>query len=85
MKGDADVYKRLTATINGEYEIKPWLKVGTTNQIEKYNSRTVSTNNEYGSMLASILQADPVDSLLLYLRGTTLPYAESYERRQAPA
>lgn len=60
VKGDADVYRRLTATINSEYEIKPWLKVGTTNQIEKYNVRSVSSNNEYGSLLASILQYDPL-------------------------
>lgn len=60
VKGNADIYRRLTATINSEYEIKSWLKVGTTNQIEKYNTRTVSSNNEYGSMLASILQADPL-------------------------
>lgn len=60
VKGDADTYKRLTATINSEYEIKPWLKVGTTNQIEKYNVRSVSTNNEYGSLLTSILQLDPL-------------------------
>ncbi|HCK25462.1 MAG TPA: SusC/RagA family protein, partial [Bacteroides graminisolvens] len=60
VKGDADVYKRLTATINSEYDIKSWLKVGTTNQIEKYNVRNVSTNNEYGSLLTSILQLDPL-------------------------
>jgi len=60
VKGDADVYKRMTATINGEYEIKPWLKVGTTNQIEKYNVRSVSINNEYGSLLTAILQLDPL-------------------------
>ena len=60
VKGDADVYKRLTATINSEYKIKPWMKVGTTNQIEKYNIRSVSTNNEYGSLLTSILQLDPL-------------------------
>ncbi|MCD8031978.1 MAG: TonB-dependent receptor [Bacteroides sp.] len=60
VKGDADVYKRLTATINSEYEIKSWLKVGTTNQIEKYNVRSVSINNEYGSLLTSILQLDPL-------------------------
>ncbi len=60
VKGDADVYKRLTATINSEYEIKPWLKVGTTNQIEKYNVRSVSINNEYGSLLTAILQLDPL-------------------------
>ena len=46
--GDKDKYERLTAAINGEYDIKNWLKVGTTNQIEKYNVSQVSTNNEYG-------------------------------------
>lgn len=60
IKGNADVYNRMTATINSDYEIKPWLKVGTTNQIEKYNVRSVSTNNEYGSLLTSILQLDPL-------------------------
>ncbi|MBP7871010.1 MAG: TonB-dependent receptor [Parabacteroides sp.] len=60
VKGDVDVYKRLTATINSEYAIKPWLKVGTTNQIEKFNIRSVSMNNEYGSLLTSILQLDPL-------------------------
>ncbi|MDH6343061.1 TonB-linked SusC/RagA family outer membrane protein [Parabacteroides sp. PFB2-12] len=60
VKGDADVYKRLTATINSEYEIKSWFKVGTTNQIEKYNTRSVSMNSEYGSLLTSILQLDPL-------------------------
>ena len=60
VKGDADVYKRLTATINGEYKIKDWLKVGTTNQVEKYDVRQVSSNNEYGSMLTAVLVMDPL-------------------------
>ena len=60
VKGDADVYKRLTATINSEYKIKDWLKVGTTNQLEKYDVRSVSSNNEYGSLLTSILMLDPL-------------------------
>lgn len=34
VRGNNDLYRRLTATINAEYQIKPWLKVGTTNQIE---------------------------------------------------
>ena len=34
--GDADTYKRLTATINADYNIKKWLQVGTNNQIEYY-------------------------------------------------
>lgn len=59
VKGDADTYQRLTATINAEHEIKPWLKVGTTNQIEKYNVRTVSGQNEYGSLIGGVLRMDP--------------------------
>ena len=70
VKGDADVYKRLTATINGEYKIKDWLKVGTTNQVEKYDVRQVSTNNEYGSLLTSVLMMDP---LTPDAYGNTLP------------
>ena len=60
IKGDNDVYRRMTATINAEYQIKPWLKVGTTNQIEKYNVRSVSESNEYGGMLTAVLQMDPL-------------------------
>ena len=60
VKGDNDVYRRMTATINAEYQIKPWLKVGTTNQIEKYNVRSVSESNEYGGMLTAVLQMDPL-------------------------
>lgn len=60
VKGKADTYQRLTATINSEYKIKNWLKVGTTNQIEKYNVRQVSTNNEYGSLMSAVLMLDPL-------------------------
>jgi TonB-linked SusC/RagA family outer membrane protein len=60
VKGDADMYKRLTATINGEYKIKDWLKVGTTNQVEKYDTRSVSSNSEYGSLLTAVLMMDPL-------------------------
>lgn len=34
VRGDADFYKRLTGSVNADYQIKDWLKVGTTNQIE---------------------------------------------------
>ena len=60
VKGNADTYQRLTATINSEYKIKSWLKVGTTNQTEKYNVRQVSSNNEYGSLLTSVMMLDPL-------------------------
>lgn len=60
VRGNNDLYRRLTATINAEYQIKPWLKVGTTNQIEKYNARSVSEGSEYGSMMAAVLSMDPL-------------------------
>jgi TonB-linked SusC/RagA family outer membrane protein len=58
--GDSDTYKRYTATINGSYNIKPWLEVGTNNQVEYYTRRAVSEGSEYGSMLMSVLQLDPL-------------------------
>lgn len=48
--GNNDTYNRMTAAINADYNVKPWLKVGTTNQIEKYNVRRVSGQNAYGSV-----------------------------------
>lgn len=58
--GNSDLYQRLTAAINAEYNIKTWLKVGTTNQIEKYNIRQVSESNEYGSLITATLLMDPL-------------------------
>ncbi|MDR2653655.1 MAG: TonB-dependent receptor [Prevotellaceae bacterium] len=60
VKGDADTYQRYTATINGSYRIKPWLEVGTNNQIEYYKRRSVSEGSEYGSLLLALLQLDPL-------------------------
>jgi TonB-linked SusC/RagA family outer membrane protein len=63
--GDADTYERYTGTINGSYKIKPWLEVGTNNQIEYYKRRAVMENGggmggEYGSVLLATLQLDPL-------------------------
>lgn len=60
VRGDKDTYKRYTAAINGDYNIKPWLKVGTNNQIEYYESRSVSSSGTYGNMMASVMQLDPL-------------------------
>lgn len=60
IKGDDDVYHRLTAMINADYLIQPWLKIGTTNTMEKWDYKSVSENSEYGSLLASVLEMDPL-------------------------
>ncbi|MCD8312575.1 MAG: TonB-dependent receptor [Bacteroidales bacterium] len=60
VRGDQDTYKRLTGVINGEWHIKSWLTVGTTNQIERYKTKSVSENTEYGSLFAGVLYMDPL-------------------------
>lgn len=39
VKGDRDVYKRLTAQINADYDLKKWLQVGTNNSIENWSTQ----------------------------------------------
>lgn len=58
--GDADTYERLTGMVNASWKIKPWLEVGTNNQIEHYKIQSVAEGNEYGSLLLSVLQLDPL-------------------------
>lgn len=58
--GNSDTYERITGMINADYYIKPWLQITTNNQIESYNTRTVSEGSEYGSLLLSVLQLDPL-------------------------
>ena len=36
--GNADTYERLTGMVNASWKIKPWLEVGTNNQIEHYKN-----------------------------------------------
>ena len=56
--GQKDVYKRLTAQINADYQVKKWLQVGTNNSIEKWSTSQVSEG--YGSALNSIMSLDPL-------------------------
>ncbi len=58
--GDKDVYKRLGGVINADYKVKDWLKVGTTNILEKWELSTVSEANEYGGLLGAALTQDPL-------------------------
>ncbi len=60
IKGKNDYNKRLSGTINAEYKIKPWLTVGTTNNISKSNTRKVSTNTQQDNVLLSAMNLDPM-------------------------
>ena len=58
--GGKDFYERLTGMINASWKIKPWLEIGTNNQIEHYKSSSVSEGSEYGSYLLAVLCLDPL-------------------------
>jgi TonB-linked SusC/RagA family outer membrane protein len=60
VSGNQDVYNRISGMINGDYKIRSWLKIGTTNTLEKWTSQSVSENSEYGSLLAAVLTMDPL-------------------------
>lgn len=58
--GGKDYYERLTGMINASWKIKPWLEIGTNNQVEYYKASTVSEGSEYGSYMLSLLTLDPL-------------------------
>jgi TonB-linked SusC/RagA family outer membrane protein len=58
--GNADTYERITGMINASWKIKPWLEVGTNNQIEHYTARTIPEGSEYGGALLATLTLDPL-------------------------
>ncbi len=60
VKGDRDVYKRLTAQINADYNIKDWFQIGTNNSIENWSTKSVSQMSQYGSVMNSVMTLDPL-------------------------
>jgi len=72
LAGDHDTYERITGMINASWKLKPWLELGTNNQIEYYKSRSVGEGTEYGSPLLSVIQYDPLTPAY-YEDDTNLP------------
>ena len=56
--GKKDIYKRLTAQINADYNLFKWFSISTNNSIEKWDRKSVS--NGYGSVLNSVVSIDPL-------------------------
>jgi len=59
VKGDKDVYKRITGQVNADYNIYKWLQVGSNNSIEKWETKSVS-QRAYGSSFEQMIQMDPL-------------------------
>ena len=60
VKGDKDVYKRLSTQINADYKIYDWITVGTNNSIEKSFTKSVSQQARYGNFLNAVMTLDPL-------------------------
>ena len=60
VKGDKDVYKRLSAQINADYTLFNWLTVGTNTSIERSFTKSVSQQARYGNFLNSVMTMDPL-------------------------
>jgi len=59
VKGDRDTYKRLTAQVNADYQVFKWLQAGTTNSIEKWDTKSVSQRG-YSSSWESVINLEPL-------------------------
>ena len=59
VKGKKDVYKRLTAQVNADYQLFKWLQVGTNNSIEKWDTQGVSQRG-YSSSFETMWMMDPI-------------------------
>jgi len=58
--GNKDYYRRLTATVNADYKIRPWLTVGTTNNLSKSDKSTLPTTGNADSILKDCFDNDPL-------------------------
>ena len=56
--GKKDVYNRLTAQLNADYNLFKWFNVSTNTSIEKWSRKSVSSG--YGSVLNSVVSLDPL-------------------------
>ena len=60
VKGDKDMYERLSAQINADYKINDWITVGTNTSLEKNASKAVTTQGRFGNFLNSVMTLDPL-------------------------
>ena len=56
--GKKDIYNRLTAQINADYQLFKWFGISSNISIEKYQRKSVSSG--YGSLLNSVVSIDPL-------------------------
>ena len=58
IRGDKDLYKRLSAQLNSDYNLTDWLEVGNNISLEQWTTKSVSQQG-YGSAFESLMTIDP--------------------------
>ena len=81
--GDKDEYTRLSAQINADYQLYDWIQVGVNTSMESRESKGVSQQGRYGSMLGSVLTIDPLTPVYYTDPSQFAPgMLEAYEKGQ---
>ena len=60
VRGEKDVYKRLSAQINADYQLYKWITVGINQSIERRESKSVSQQGRYGTFMNAVMTMDPL-------------------------
>jgi TonB-linked SusC/RagA family outer membrane protein len=60
VKLDKDYYRRISGQINANYNLRPWLEVGTTNTIISSKSSTISESSAQYGQMKDILLSEPL-------------------------
>lgn len=60
VKGDKDVYKRLSAQLNADYKLFKWLSVGTNTSLEKNSTKNVGEQSAKRTVMFAALTMDPL-------------------------
>nr|WP_204273659.1 SusC/RagA family TonB-linked outer membrane protein [Draconibacterium mangrovi] len=60
VRGDEDIYKRISGTLNVEYDIKDWLTLSSSNIVTYNNRNQVAENSPYVSAIRPVLSLDPL-------------------------
>ena len=60
VRGDKDVYNRLTFQVNADYKVKDWMTIGVNNSIERWSTKSVSEANDNGSFMLSAITSSPL-------------------------
>jgi TonB-dependent starch-binding outer membrane protein SusC len=61
--GNKANFKRVTARLNLDHEVKKWLDVGAKISYTHYNRRDIDENNEFGGVISNAMAIDPLTSV----------------------